>query len=87
MSETTPQTSHSNPSEPAEDPAASTTSTRTYLADDVTNRPTGEVEQTGPVTTRADHVPSDAVPLLSTKVVAAPAAKSAAPAAVDVQTA
>lgn len=84
MSETTPQTSNS---EPAEDETASTSTAQTYLADDVTNQPTGEVEQTGPVTYLADHVPSDAVPLLSTKVVAAPAAEKPAPAAVDVETA
>jgi hypothetical protein len=87
MSETTPQTSQNDQSEPTENVAPSTTSTRTYLADDVTNQPTGEVEQSGPMTHLADHVPSDAVPLLSTKVVAAPAAEGAAPAAVDVETA
>lgn len=87
MSETTPQTSPSSQGEPAEDETPSTTQARTYLADDVSNLPTGEVEQTGPVTYLADHVPSDAVPLLSTKVVAAPAAATPTPAAADVETA
>lgn len=84
MSETTPQTSNS---EPAEDETPSTNKGQTYLADDVTNQPTGEVEQAGPVTYKADHVPSDAVLLLSTKVVAAPPAEAAAPAAVSAETA
>ena len=90
MSETTSETSPSSPSSPsgpAEEETPSMTEAWTYLADDVTNQPTGEVDQTGPVTYKADHVPSDAVPLLSTKVVAAPAPEPAAPAAVDVETA
>jgi hypothetical protein len=87
MSETNPPSSPENPPEQAEDAPPETSSQRTYLADDVTNQPTGEVEQSGPVTTLADHVPSDAVPLLSTKVVAAPPAEPGTPAAVDVQTA
>ena len=55
----------------------STTSQRTYLADDVTNEPTVRVQQAGPVTTYADHVPDDAPTMLTTKVVAPQQAKTA----------
>lgn len=87
MSEMTPSTSNSEPEQPAEEETPSTSNAQTYLADDVTNQPTGDVEQTGPVTYQADHVPSDAAPLLSTKVVAAPPAEAAAPAAARAETA
>jgi len=43
-----------------------------HQADDVTNEPTGAVEQSGPVTYHADHVPEDA-PVLVGKVVQPPA--------------
>lgn len=44
----------------------------TYLADDVSNDPTGAVQQPGPVTYHADHVP-DGAPQIMGKRVAPPA--------------
>lgn len=80
---TTPET----PQEPIEDVLPATTSQRTYLADDVSNLPTVRVQQAGPVTTYADHVPEDAPTILTTKVVAATPAKSAPASPAVVETA
>lgn len=74
----TPATSDTPPTE---------TKQQTFLADDVTNQPTGSVEQSGPVTTYADHVPEGAPVLLTTKVVAAPSPETPEPSTVDVETA
>lgn len=57
------------------DPETETSAGTTYLADDVSNEPTGAVEQQGPVTYLADHVPDDA-PQIMGKRVAAPEAGS-----------
>lgn len=74
-------------SSPSQDAPPAETKQRTFLADDVTNLPTGSVEQTGPKTYHADHVPEGAPVVLSTKVVAAPSPETAQPSAVDVETA
>lgn len=62
------------------------TAGQTYLADDVSNLPTGEVEQAGPVTYKADHVPEDAQVVLESKVIGAPETERPAGSGADVQT-
>lgn len=76
------------PQSPETDVLPSTTSQRTYVSDDGYGPlPENPAQMAGPVTTLADHVPDDATPLLSTKVVGAPAAKRAAVAAAQPETA
>lgn len=58
----------------------------THYADDVSNEPTGAVEQPGPVTVYADHVP-DGAPQLMGKMVAPPTAPDGPASATQAQTA
>lgn len=91
MPKTNPQNPQDKAPTQAEYVLPETTSQRTHLADDVSNLPTGEVEQSGPVTYNADHVPEDAPAVLSsrpqTKVVGAPATETPKPADTDAETA
>jgi hypothetical protein len=86
-----PEAEQSETKQPDQDAPSSTSSQRTHLADDVSNLPTGEAEQSGPVTYHADHVPEDAPVLLSsrpeTKVVSAPETETPKPAGADAETA
>lgn len=86
MSETTPETPQDTPE--TEDVLPETTSQRTYVQDDGHGPlPEDAVEQSGPTTYHADHVPDDAPTLLTTKVVRPPATETAAASTAVVETA
>lgn len=84
----TPETPQSppTPESPQEDVLPPTTSQRTYLSDDGHGPVPETARDRGPVTTYADHVPEGAPVLLTTKVVAAPAAEAAQTSTAAVET-